>query len=219
MRVVPAALQKGHVEVRVLGERRPKRLRQSRLVCADARAAGRALGAVGRQLEAQRPGVSNSEDARRVRLVQRRGELGRTRGAGGDGGDAGRERLRERLAERGACGARDRLVLLVRAAGVHARHGGDAVSGDDDGDAELRVRGELVDHVVEERQAGGDLASRAEVHHRGGGFGRANLRRAGALGPRKRGRRGGGVRGGAGGKRARRTAARGGPADAGNAAG
>ena len=52
--------------------------------------------------------------------------------------------------------------------------------------------GELVDHVVQEGQAGGDLAPFAEVNHRRLGEDAAQLGAAGAVGPGHRGRRDGG---------------------------
>ena len=173
--------------------RAPEGLGEASSVLADALASG--AGAVGREVEREGalPGDGEGDDARRVGLVEGDAIPRWPRGTGrliGDGVDARGEHLRERAAEGEARGDGDGLVVVARR--VDARNARDAVLGDDDGDAELAVGGELVDHVVQEGQAGGDLAPLAEVNHRRLGEDAAQLGAAGAVGPGHRGRRDGG---------------------------
>ena len=101
--------------------------------------------------------LAERDGALAVRLVEGRGEDGGDFAAGGGGGDARGEELAQGRAEGRARGPGDRLVVL--AARVDARLAlRRAVGGvrDDHGDAELAVRRELVDHVVEEGEARGD---------------------------------------------------------------
>ena len=190
MRVVAAALDEANAHASLAGQRLPEGLGEFGLILTDARAA--LAGAVGGEVEGEgRVGGDEVDVARGVRLVEGGGEGARGGGggdvAGGDGGDAGGEEGLEGAAECGAGGDGDGLVVV--AAGVHAGRAGGPVLGHDDGDAQLAVRRELVDHVVEEGEAGGDLTARAQVHHRRLGDDRAVLRAAGAVGPRH-GRRG-----------------------------